>query len=167
MFSEFKKNVDKVTKRIRIVHLDNYEPGEMLINKKTPDNISYAKTLDDMKNIPPTSFNGTFKGKNSGIMTFNKNSSWCKSEYIDYSDDGKTFYNGYEEFEYLDERQRAGKLTSNLTMKGEKVGTMNLTITMNNDGNIVFENEQQQKISYGYVEYNGKILTIEDSYYKE
>jgi len=167
MFSEFKKNVDKVTKRIRIVHLDNYKPGEMLINKKTPDNISYAKTLDDMKNIPPTSFNGTFKGKNSGIMTFNKNSSWCKSEYIDYSDDGKTFYNGYEEFEYLDERQRAGRLTSNLTMKGEKVGTMNLTITMNNEGNIVFENEQQQKISYGYVEYNGKILTIEDSYYKE
>ena len=43
---------------------------------------------------------------------------------------------------------------------------MDLTITMNYEGNIIFENEGE-KISYGYVEYNGKKLTIEDSYYKE
>ena len=169
MFSEIKKNNDKQIKRIRIVHLDNYKPGETLKNKKTPDNISYAKTLDDMKNI--TSFSkvdGIFKGKNSGYMIFNKTLTSTKSEYINYSDDGKTFYNGSEEFEaeYIDIQHSKGKLTSKLDMTGEKKGKMDLTITMNSDGNIIFE-EDGQKISYGYVEYNGKKLTIEDSYYKE
>ena len=162
MFSEIKKNNDKQIKRIRIVHLDNYKPGETLKNKKTPDNISYAKTLDDMKNI--TSFSkvdGIFKGKNSGYMIFNKTLTSTKSEYINYSDDGKTFYNGSEEFEaeYIDIQHSKGKLTSKLDMTGEKKGKMDLTIT-------IFE-EDGQKISYGYVEYNGKKLTIEDSYYKE
>jgi len=58
-----------------------------------------------MKNV--TSFSkvdGIFKGKNSGYMIFNKTLTSTKSEYINYSDDGKTFYNGSEEFkaEYID-----------------------------------------------------------------
>ena len=121
--------------------------------------------MDDMNMNPPSPIDGYFKGKNSGIMVFNKTSNSCKSEYINYSDDGKTFYNGYEEFEYVG-NQYTGRLTSNLTMSGEKEGKMDLTITMNYAGNIIFENEGE-KISYGYVEYNGNKLTIEDSYYKE
>ena len=165
MFSEIKKNDENKTKRIRIVHLDNYIPGEIIKDKKTPDNVPYAKTIDDMNTNPPSSIDGYFKGKNSGIMVFNKTSNSRKSEYINYSDDGKTFYNGYEEFEYVG-NQYTGRLTSNVTMSGEKEGKMDLTITMNYAGNIIFENEGE-KISYGYVEYNGKKLTIEDSYYKE
>ena len=55
-------------------------------------------------------------------MVFNKTSNSRKSEYINYSDDGKTFDNGYEEFEYVG-NQYTGRLTSNLTMsenEGEK-----------------------------------------------
>ena len=164
MFSETKKNDEKETKRIRIVYLDNYKPSKILENKKTPDNISYAKTLDDLKNAPSTNINGYFKGK-EGIMIFNKTESSKKSEYIGYSEDGKTFYNGYEKFEYVG-NQYTGKLTSNLTMSGEKKRKMDLTLTMTYSGNIIFE-QDGQKISYGYVEYNGKKLTIEDSYCKE
>ena len=57
-------------------------------------------------------------------------------------------------------------MTSNLTMSGEKKGKMDLTLTMTYAGNIIFE-QDSQKISYGYVEYNGKKLTIDDSYCKE
>ena len=164
MFSEIKKNDDKKTKRMKIVYLDNYNPSKILENKKTPDNISYAKTLDDLKVVPSNNINGYFKGK-EGIMIFNRTESSSKSEYIGYSDDGKTFYNGYEKFEYVG-NQYTGKLTSNLTMSGEKKGKMDLTLTMTYAGNIIFELDGE-KISSGYVEYNGKKLTIEDSYYKE
>ena len=159
IFSEIKKNSEKEIKRIRIVNLENYEPGKKLENKKTPDNISYAKTLDDLNSTSLHEVHGYFKGK-GGIMIFNKTATWTKSEYINYTDDDKTFYNGYEKFEYVG-NQLNGKLTSNITMSGEKKGIMDLTLTMTLEGNILFNQ------SYGYVEYNGKKITLEDSFVKE
>ena len=87
-------------------------------------------------------------------MIFNSTNSFSQSEYVNYSDDGKTFYNGFEKFEAID--QTTGKLISNVVMSGEKQGEMNLTITMNVQGNIV---EKQ-----GYVNYNGKNININDCY---
>ena len=159
MFSEIKKNSEKVIKRIRIVNLENYKPGKILEYKKTPDHISYAKTLDDLNNTSINDIHGYFKGK-EGIMIFNKTAAWSKSEYINYTEDGKIFYNGYEKFEYVG-NQMVGKLTSNVTMSGEKEGIMDLTLTMTYAGNVLFDQ------SSGYVEYNGKKLTIEDSFVKE
>ena len=46
-----------------LVYLDNYKPSKILENKKTPDHISYAKSLDDLKNAPSNNINGYFKGK--------------------------------------------------------------------------------------------------------
>ena len=87
-------------------------------------------------------------------MIFNSTNSFSQSEYINYSDDGKTFYNGFEKFEAIS--QTTGKLTSKVVMSGEQQGEMNLTITMNYQGNIV---EKQ-----GYVNYNGKNININDCY---
>ena len=151
-------------KRIRIVHFDNYIPSSILENKKTPDNISYAKPLDELKKELPKEINGYFKGK-VGRMVFNKTEMFYRSEYQNYSEDGKTFYNGYELFEYVGS-QMVGKLTSDITMTGEKEGRMDLTITMTYGGDIIFE-QDGKTISYGYVEYNGKKLTIDNSYNKE
>ena len=162
MFTENMKGNEE-QKRIRIVHLDDYEPSEILENKKTPDSISYAKNLDFLIE-PPNSINGIFKGK-EGIMIFNKTQLKSRSEYVNYTDDGKIFYNGYEEVEYLNNGKR-GKLTSNVIMSGNKDGKMDLTITMTDEGNVIFEEDGKQ-ISYGFVEYNGKNLTVEDSYNKE
>ena len=120
--------------------------------------------MDDLKEIPSTNINEYFKGK-EGIMIFNRIESTYKSEYFWNSEDGKTFYNDYEKFKYVGS-QYTGKLTSNLTMSGDKKGKMDLTLTMNYAGNIIFK-QDGQKISYGYVDYNGKKMTIEDSYYKE
>ena len=158
MFSEIKQNSEKVIKRIRIVNLENYKPGKILENKKTPDNISYAKTLQDLNDTALNEAHGYFKGK-GGIMIFNKTETWSKSGYFNYTEDNKTFYNGYEKFEFVGSPY-VGKLTSNITMSGEKDGIMDLTLTMTYAGNILFDQ------SYGYVEYNGKKLTIEDSFLK-
>ena len=87
-------------------------------------------------------------------MIFNKTRAFSQSEYRNYSDDGKTFYNGFEKYEAIG--QTTGKLTSNVVMSGEQQGEMNLTITMNYKGNIV-----EKK---GYVNYNGKNININDCY---
>lgn len=158
MFSETKQNSEKTQKRIRIVHLDNYKPSKILENKSTPDNIKYAKTLEDLNKTEIEDINGYFKGKHSGIMIFNKTKTHSKSVYQNYTDDGKIFYNGYEEYELIptSERENTGKLTSCLEMSGEKTGIMNLTIAINNNGNIIEK--------AGYVDYDGKRTNIEDAY---
>ena len=71
-------------------------------------------------------------------MIFNKTETWSKSEYFNYTEDNKTFYNGYEKFEFVG-NQYVGKLTSNITMSGEKEGIMDLTLTMSYAGNILFD----------------------------
>ena len=162
MFNEINKKTKE--KRIRIVHLDNYKPSKILENKKTPDNISYAKKLEDLYQPLKSTINGYFEGK-EGILIFNKTETTCRTEYVNYSEDGKTFYNGYEESEYL-QNQYIGRLTSNVVMRGEETGKMELTIYMDYNGNIIYE-ENGKTISYGYAEYKGKKLTIEDSYNKE
>ena len=154
MFSETLQDGNNNKHRIRIVKLDNYNPSSIPEAKKTPDNIPYAKPLDSLKNLTVEDINGYFKGKSSGIMIFNSTNSFSQSEYVNYSDDGKTFYNGFEKYEAIS--QTIGKLTSNVVMSGEKQGEMNLTITMNYQGNII---EKQ-----GYVNYNGKNININDCY---
>ena len=154
MFSETLQDGNNNKHRIRIVKLDNYKPSSILEGKKTPDNIPYAKSLDSLKELKAEDINGYFNGKSSGIMVFNKTKSFSQSEYKNYSDDGKTFYNGFEKYEAIN--QTTGKLTSKVVMSGEKQGEMNLTITMNCQGNIV---EKQ-----GYVNYNGKTINIDDCY---
>ena len=160
MFSEINRR--NKNKRIRIVYFDNYIPSKILENKKTPDNISYAKSLDALKEPLKSEINGYFEGK-EGIVIYNKTQTSSRTEYINYTEDGKTFYNG---FEIYHGNQMMGTLTSNLTMTGEKNGRMDLTITMNIGGDIIYEKDGE-KISYGYVEYNGKKLTIDNSYNKE
>ena len=87
-------------------------------------------------------------------MTFNSTNSFSQSEYQNYTDDGKTFYNGFEKYEAID--YTTGKLTSYVVMSGEQQGEMNLTITMNVQGDII---EKQ-----GYVNYNGKKININECY---
>ena len=162
MFSEVNRKTKE--KRIRIVHFDKYKPLKTLENKKTPDNISYAKKLEDLKQPLKRIINGYFVGK-EGILIYNRTETTSRTEYINYSEDGKTFFNGVEESEYL-QNQFIGRLTSNVVMTGEKTGKMDLSIYMNYNGDIIYE-ENGKEVSYGYAEYDGKKLTIENSFVKE
>ena len=163
MFSEVSKSGKK---RIRIVNFNEYNPSKIIEKKTTPDNIKYAKTLDSLKEPLDTETYGYFKGKEGNIL-FNKTSTQYRTEYNNYTEDGEIFYNGYEQFNYIGNPnpQITGKLISNVTMTGKKEGKMDLMITMNMNGDIVYE-DQGQKVTYGYVKYNGKELTIENSYDK-
>ena len=161
MFSEISRK-DRI-KRIRIVHFDDYIPGNILENKKTPDNIKYAKSLDILKKSYNKEFNGYFKGK-EGILIINITNSVTESQYLNYSEDGETFYNGYEKFQNIN--QIIGKLESNFTVSGKNSGKMELNIAMNISGYIIYE-EEGKKVTSGYAEYNGKKLTIENVYNKE
>ena len=115
--------------------MDNYKPSSIPVAKKIPDNISYVKPSDSLKDLREEDINGYFNGKSSGIIIFNNRNSFNQSEYVNYSDKGKTFYNGFEKYEAIS--QTSGKLISNVVISGEQQGEMKLTITMNIQGNIV------------------------------
>lgn len=72
------------------------------------------------------------------------------------------FLNRYEKFENID--MCIGRLESNNTVSGINTGKMELNLTINLSGYIVYENKN---MTSGYVEYNGKKLTIEEIYIKE
>ena len=163
MFTEISRK-EKV-KRIRMVHFDNYIPGKISENKKTPDNVVYAKNLDKLKNDYDTNITGILKGK-SGIMIINRTQTMAKTEYENYTEDGKTFYNGYEKFEYLDLYQSLGRLESNVIVTGENTGKMELNLTMNTNGFIIYEKEGEI-MSSGFAEYNGKKIYQERSAKRE
>ena len=161
MFSETAQNGDeKGKKRIRIVNFDNYIPSEIIKNKKTPDNIPYAKGLDALKEPFEKEFNGYFQGK-EGIIIFNRTKETTRSEYKNYSEDGKTYYNGFEQCEHGS--QTVGRFISDVTMTGENEGKMDLTLTMNINGQVIYE-QDGKKMTYGYVYYKGKNITVEESY---
>ena len=161
MFTEIAQNGDeKGKKRIRIVKFDNYIPSEIIKNKNTPDNIPYAKSLDALKEPLKTEFNGYFQGK-EGIIVFNRTESKTRAEYQNYSEDGKIYYNGFEQCENVS--PTIGKFISKVTMSGEKEGKMDLMLTMNINGQVIYE-QDGNKVTYGYVYYNGKNLTVEESY---
>ena len=161
LFTEIAQNGDeKGKKRIKIVNFDDYIPSEIIENKKTPDNVPYAKSLDALKEPLKTDINGYFQGK-EGIIVFNRTKETTISNYKNYSEDGKTYYNGFEQC--IHGSQTTGRFISNITMTGEKEGEMNLVLTMNISGYVIYE-QDGQKMSYGYVYYNGKNITVEESY---
>ena len=158
MFSEISTND---VRRIRIVSFDNYKPSEIIKAKPTPDNIPYAKKLEDISADYKSDINKVIKGK-EGYIVLNKTEALSRLEYVNYSDDGKIFYNGFEQFNYVG-NQYTGRIISNVTMNGSKKGKMDLMLTMNMNGDVVYKMEGE-KVSYGYVEYDGTKLTIEDSF---
>ena len=97
MFSEIST---KEVRRIRIVSFDNYKPSEIIKAKATTDNIPYAKKLEDISVDNKNNINRVIKGK-EGYIVLNKTEALNKIEYANYSDDGKIFYNGFEEFYYV------------------------------------------------------------------
>ena len=48
-------------------------------------------------------------------------------------------------------------------MTGAKKGKMDLMLTMYLNGEVIYENEGE-KVSFGYAEYDGTKLTIEDNF---
>ena len=74
--------------------------------------------------------------------------------YINYSDDGKKFYNGEEIYE--GHTNIAYIYISNITLNGSETGHTNFKITFDKDSNLI-KNETE-----GYAYYGGKNISTKD-----
>ena len=135
--------------RIRIADLLDYTPSETVPVQKIPDTIPYGLTEIDWTE---KKINDKVKiaAKVSGLIEHEKTEGINKSVYQNYSDDGKTFINGYEEAGL----NRNGEMVykADIKMTGEKTGTMKLGLTFSK---IDFTTPPQIIESYGYAEYEG------------
>ena len=100
MFSEISRK--NRIKRVRIVHFDDYIPGNIIKDKITPDNIIYGKSLDILNQTYDREISGYLKGK-EGIIIINITDGMRQTEYVNYTEDGEIFYHGYELFKTLNE----------------------------------------------------------------
>ena len=103
--------------------------------------------------------NGTIKGKYSGIIEyynsgFSPNGQTVKMTYVNFSNDGKKFYNGEEEF--IGKRNIKNVYISNVVLSGSENGINNFTLTFDANSNLM-KNE-----TFGYATYGGKTINAQD-----
>ena len=147
-------------RRLRKLEISNYTPSAYPKIENTTDNVPYALDMSEMDNIHyDKKTNGTIKGKKSGeIIYYNSGFSsinqTVKITYVNYSDDGKKFYNGEEEF--IGDRTSKNVYKSNVILSGSESGQNNFTITFNTKSDLIKEETE------GYASYGGKTIKAED-----
>ena len=158
--------------RIRKVTLHDYQPGETVPCAKTPDEIPYGITDEQWRQfIPDINVAGKIAGKHSGYIEYQRQGEkmaggFIEARYVNYSDDGKTFYNGYEKSRHA---FRTGcQYEADVEMTGEQQGEMKLRAVFSNvtfelPPKLLFDKAEDGKPkSYGYATYNGVTMNIED-----
>ena len=147
-------------RRLRKLEISNYTPSAYPKIENTTDNVPYALDMSEMDNIHfDKKTNGTIKGKKSGeIIYYNSGFTQIhqtvKITYVNYSDDGKKFYNGEEEF--IGDRTSKNVYKSNVILSGSESGQNNFTITFNTKSDLIKEETE------GYASYGGKTIKAED-----
>jgi len=147
-------------RRLRKLEISNYTPSAYPKIENTTDNVPYALDMSEMDNIHyDKKTNGTIKGKKSGEIIyynsgFNQTHQTVKITYVNYSDDGKKFYNGEEEF--IGDRTSKNVYKSNVILSGSESGQNNFTITFNTKSDLIKEETE------GYASYGGKTIKAED-----
>jgi hypothetical protein len=162
-------------RRIRKVELLDYEPQEPVSFVKTPEDIPYSIELNNISwSTLDKNIQGKIAGKHSGYMEYKRQGKEpmqgimgsTEATYVNYSDDGKTFYNGFEKSNYSFMTETT--FEANVEMTGEQEGEMKFRATFskgdyNNSPRLLFEEAEDGKPkSYGYVRYGGVELNIED-----
>lgn len=157
--------------RIQKVNLLDYKPKQTVPIKPTTDNIPYGiKDLTVLNSVNPN-VNVKIAGKTSGYMSYTRNASSIFSgqsevQYVNYSDDGVSFYNGYEKINI-----NAGgesRYEANVQLTGSKQGEMKFRATFSalwgaTPAKLLFDTDADgQPKSYGYATYDGTTLRIED-----
>ena len=147
-------------RRLRKLEISNYTPSAYPKIENTIDNVPYALDMSEMDNIHfDKKTNGTIKGKKSGEIIyynsgFTQTHQTVKITYVNYSDDGKKFYNGEEEF--IGDRTSKNIYKSNVILSGSESGQNNFTITFNTKSDLIKEETE------GYATYGGKTIKAED-----
>ena len=147
-------------RRLRKLEIINYTPSEYPKIENTTDNVPYALDMSEMDKISmETETKGTIKGKHSGKIEY-YNSGFTPTEqrvkmtYVNFSNDGKKFYNGEEEF--IGKREIKNVYTSNVILSGSESGTNNFTITFDSNSSLVMDE------TFGFASYGEKTIYAKD-----
>lgn len=162
--------------RVRVAHLLDHEPSAPIPAQPTPSaapySISGAAAEQALRKASDPVSRGRIAGRRSGHIEFERHSgdlsvgraASSRTVYVDYSDDGRTFYNGYE--------QTRSSFTSDtvyqadLELTGEQPGEMRLRATWSSRAEgtrLLFDPDADgQPKSHGFARYGGVQLNIED-----
>ena len=155
--------------RVRKVTLHDHQAGEPVPAQATPDDIPYGIGGEEGRlslwSPPDDDVEGKIAGKHSGYVEYTRREA-VQSQYVNYSDDGKTFYDGTERMA----RSLTGESVyeADLEMTGEQQGAMKLRATFSEltftlPPRLLFDAAGDGKPkSYGYATYGGRTLNIED-----
>lgn len=164
--------------RVRKLELLDYQPQPTVPAQRTPDENSYglkdAEAAESLRNTPSMDIEGKIAGKHSGYIAFTRKGQQpapalmgsIQTTYVNFSDDGKTFYNGFEKSRYSFMGESV--FEADLEMTGAKQGEMKLRATFSQASydqppQLLFEPAEDGKPkSYGYARYNGLQLNIKD-----
>ncbi|URZ09293.1 hypothetical protein [Clostridium felsineum] len=156
-------------RRLRRVDLLDYKPQKTVPIVATPDNIPGSEDLSALSSVNPN-VQGKVVGKKSGYVNYTRKvsssySGQTEADYVNYSDDGINFYNGYEKISY----NYAGesRYETNLKLTGKLQGEMNFRATFSalsgGGPKLLFDTDTDgNPKSYGYATYNGVTLNIKD-----
>ncbi|WP_336772526.1 hypothetical protein [Paenibacillus sp. MMO-58] len=170
MWPEMMRGSDGSRMRLQTAKLLDYEPASSVPFETTTDHIPYGiKDLTVLDSVDPN-VEGKIAGKHSGYMNFIKNvsgySGMSKAQYVNFSDDGVNFYNGYEKVNYS--AAAGGRYESDLQLTGSNQGEMKFRAAFSALGGpkpamLLFDKDEDGKPkSYGYATYNGITLNIAD-----
>ena len=147
-------------RRLRKLEISNYSPSENPKIENTTDNVPYALDISEMDKISfEKEKNGIIKGKNSGYIEYYNSGFKITGQnvtmtYVNFSNDGKKFYNGKEEF--IGNRGVKNVYISNVILSGSENGINNFTLTFDAKSDLM-KNETS-----GFATYGGKTIYAQD-----
>ncbi|MNO19628.1 hypothetical protein D3C76_93620 [compost metagenome] len=171
MWLEMLRGSNGAKMRVQTVTLLDYSPQPAVPYESTTDNVPYGiKDLSLLNKNIERNFQGKIRGKHSGVILYSRSSSGhsghTEADYINYSDDGVQFYNGFEKT--VSNLFAETSYESKLQLTGQTSGEMNLRATFSAVAGstplkLLFDADADgNPKSYGYSTYNGVTLKIED-----
>ena len=150
--------------RLRVCHLLDVSAAAPIPAQKTPDSgeIPYSEPISAIFSQNSVSFPLTVRGKTGTVQNLPvKDGAW-ETRYDNFSEDGKTFYNGWIRVKAPENMFRPGLTTieSDLSVFGEHTGRMDLRIVLKSDARFQIYpddglNEDGRPNCFGYAEYDG------------
>ena len=147
-------------RRLRKLELNNYTPSSYPTIEKTTDDVPYGLDMSELENIKlEEKTNGIIKGNHSGYIEyynsgFSQTKQIIKITYVNYTDDGKKFYNGEEIYD--GDRTSKTVYISNVTLSGSEKGENKFKITFNKESKLIKDESE------GYATYGGKTIKAEE-----
>jgi len=160
-------------RRIQVVNLPDYQPKSPVAAQPTPDSIPYA--IPDLSVLDkiigrPNDLDVRIDGRHSGYITYRRSvdghgSTVIEKQYVDFSDDGKSVYDGRETSRLA---LTESVYTAQVTLTGPRSGVMDLQLTFGPlrgapPAELIFAPDESGKPrSRGYAEYDGDSLTVDE-----